>query len=377
MAKKILIVYATAGIGHKKAAMAVRCALDETAPNDIEVSIIDSLDYTNAFFKWIYLKVYLLMVNSLPLVWGLAYYITDNCYVNLLIAPMRRFNNWLNSGKLVKHLLETNPDVVISTHFFASEVMADMKRKGILKSRLVTVVTDYKLHSWWVSDSIDTYVVADLETREDLLRWKVPPEKIKALGIPTEPAFSRKLDREEISRGRDLAKDMFTVLVIGGGFGVGPIEDIVKTIGGVSRPVQIIAVCGHNKELVGRLELLKKSVKVRLNVLGFVDNVYEYMELSDILISKSGGITVSESLARSLPMVVISPIIGQETRNCYFLTTHGAAVKIDKVSEVKDVLEDLLAHPEKIAKMKEAIGRIRKPAACYDIAKLAIEMAGV
>jgi len=375
LAKKILIVYATAGIGHKKASLAVKAALDEMAPQDTEVSIIDALDYTNKFFKWSYLKAYLLMVNKLPTFWGLAYYITDNRYVDMLISFVRRVNNWVNSRKLEAYLSETKPDVIISTHFFASEVISDLKKRGLCRSRLITVVTDYRLHSWWVADHTDMYVVGGEDAKEDLLKWRVPEEKIRVLGIPVEPVFSKRHDAMAILQKSGLREDKFTILVVGGGFGVGPIEDIIKIAGSISDKVQIVAVCGHNENLVKQLGALKPTLKADLKILGFVDNVYEYMEVAEVLISKSGGITTSESLAKELPLIVISPIIGQETRNCDFLINHKAAIKMGGVNELRDVLEDLHSHPEKLQQLTEAIRLIKKPDSCYDVAELAMDMA--
>jgi len=175
------------------------------------------------------------MVNKLPTFWGLSYYLTDNFFVNLIVSKIRRVSNWLNSGKLARYLLQTKPDVIVSTHFFSSEVIADMKESGILKSRLVTVVTDYRLHSWWICDFTDTYVVAGQAAKDDLIKWKVDPAKIKVFGIPVEPVFTKKLDRAKTLQKLNLKEGMFTILVIGGGFGVGPIEDIVKAIEDVRR----------------------------------------------------------------------------------------------------------------------------------------------
>jgi len=374
--KKILILYATAGIGHKKAAIAVKTAFDELNISGCEVTLADALDYTNAFFKWSYLKAYLLMVNKLPTFWGFSYYLTDNFYANLIISKLRRFNNWLNSGKLTKYLIAENPDVVISTHFFATEVISELKKAGRLNSKLVTVVTDYRLHSWWVAGHSDMYVVAGRDAYDDLVRWGIDKSRIKILGIPVEPVFARQLDRAKILQTTGLKDKIFTVLVIGGGFGVGPIEDIIKTIGNIPQPIQVVTICGHNEELARKLEALKPSLKSDIKVFGFVNNVYEYMNIADLLISKSGGITVSESLARELPMVIIAPIMGQETRNSDYLIRHGAAVKIAKASDLKEVVEYLVLHPERMAAMKEAIRAIRKPAACYDIAKLSVDICG-
>lgn len=372
--KKVLILYATAGIGHKKASMAVKAAFDELKIPDVEVTLADALDYTNTFFKWSYLKAYLLLVNKLPMIWGFSYYLTDNFYVNIVVSKIRRFNNWLNSRELVKYLIDTKPDVIISTHFFASEVISGLRESGRLKSKLLTVVTDYRLHSWWICDFTDMYVVASQDAREDLIRWKVPDPRIKVLGIPIEPVFLKKYDKSNILREAGLKEGVFTVLVIGGGFGVGPIEEIVNAIGNLSKPIQIITICGHNEELVKKMEALKLSMKADIKAFGFVNNVYEYMEASDVLISKSGGITVSESLAKELPIIVLAPIIGQETRNCDYLTKNGAAVRIGKASELKEVLEYLVSNPGRMTALREAIRAIKKPMAAYDVAKLAIDI---
>ena len=373
--KKILIAYATAGIGHKKASLAVKAALDEIAPKDAEIRIIDSLDYTNPFFKWAYLQSYLFMVNKTPTFWGLLYYLTDNPIINMAVSKARRLNNWTNSKKLREYLLFWKPDVIVSTHFFASEVIGAMKEKGLLDSRLITVVTDYRLHSWWIDKSTDIYVVAGEDAKSDLLKWGAPENRIKVLGIPVEPIFSKSLDPKTILDKTGLGDDRLTILVISGGFGVGPIEEVVRTIDSISRPMQIIAICGHNEALVKRLEELKPKFKDKMLALGFVNNVYEYMEIADLLISKSGGITVSESLAKELPILVIAPIIGQETRNCSFVVDHGAAIKVERIEDLKEALEKLTSHPERLVKMREAIQKIKKPSACYDVAKLALETA--
>ena len=373
MTKKILIIYATAGIGHKKASIAVKKAFDEMALKDVEVTLIDALDYTNNFFKWSYLQAYLLMVNKLPTFWGLSYYLTDNPFVDLFVSGIRRLNNWANSRKLVNYVLDMKPDVIISTHFFASEVIADLKKRMVFDSKLITVVTDYRIHAWWIAEGTDYYVVASEDTARELEGRKVDPAKIRVMGISVEPIFSKPLDRARIFRDTNLRDDMFTILTIGGGFGVGPIEGIVKVIARIPRELQAVVVCGKNEELVKKMEKLRGELKLNMKITGFIDNVYEYMEVSDVLISKSGGITVSESLAKVIPMIIISPIIGQETANCNFLIKNGAAVKVDRLEDLKGALEDLIANPDKIEKMKEAIGGIRKPNSAYDVAKFAYE----
>lgn len=374
MAKKILVVYATAGIGHKKAAGAIKKAYEEMRLPDVEVRLIDALDYTNNFFKWSYLQAYLLMVNKLPTFWGLLYYLTDNFLVDLVVSKIRRLNNWANSGKLVNYLLGYKPDVILSTHFFASEVISDLKTRGTLRSKHVAIVTDYRPHAWWIGEGTDTYIVASEDMKRAMESRKIASSKIRVMGIPVEPVFSKPLDRAKIFASANLRDDMFTILVIGGGFGVGPIEGIVRTIAEIPKNLQIVVVCGHNDELVKKMEKIRDDLKLNMKVLGFIDNVYEYMEICDILISKSGGITVSESLAKEIPMVIISPILGQETGNCNFLVKNEAAIKVDGLKDLKPALEALLSDPCRVDRMKDAIKKIRKPYSAYDVAKFAYEL---
>ena len=370
--KKILITYATAGIGHKKAACAIKKAYDEMGRRDTEVTVIDALDYTPDFFKWSYLQLYLLAVNKLSTLWGISYYLTDNKVLNVVIAQLRRVNNWLNSRRFERYLIDTKPDVIISTHFFASEVIADLKARALIGSSLITVVTDYRLHAWWVVKPTDTYVVGCEDTRQDLLGWGVDDKRIHVIGIPAEPVFSKPVVKNEARACLGLRQDIFTVLVIGGGFGVGPIEDIVKTVTSLKRELQVVVICGHNEDLCHKIEAIRNVSPVPVKVLGFVDNVHEYMAAADILISKSGGITVTESLARELPMIIISPIPGQETGNASVLTKNRAAIQLKSVAELSEALERCAADPLKIEAMKTVIRKIRKPNACFDIANMAI-----
>jgi processive 1,2-diacylglycerol beta-glucosyltransferase len=276
----------------------------------------------------------------------------------------------------VKYFVESQPDCIIFTHFLASEVAANLKTKGLLRSRLLTVITDFRLHSWWLAPSTDVYIVASEDAKSDLIRWGEDPARAKILGIPVEPVFSKQLDRDTVIRDKGLKNNYFTILVIGGGFGVGPIEGIIKAIDEVDGAVQAVVVCGHNKALMKKLDDLKERLKVDVKILGFIDNVHEYMEISDVLISKSGGITVSESLAKRLPMIVISPILGQETRNSDFLVSNNAAYSIERLEDLKGLLEEMVKDPLKLEMMKRSIEGVRKPQACYDIAKFAIDACG-
>ncbi|MFC1576798.1 glycosyltransferase [Candidatus Omnitrophota bacterium] len=384
MPKKILIVYATAGIGHAKAAFASEKAFGELKirypglkgkVEDCEITVIDSLDYTTRFFRSSYQGTYLIMVKHLLLLWGFMYYLTNIRLVDLFVRKARRLTNWMHGRRLVKFLLDTRPDVIISTHFLAAEVISRMKEKGLIDTHLMCVVTDYRMHAFWVASGVDVYIVGSEAARQDLMRWGVEPSRVKVLGIPVGPEFiTGSGPNKDVSRRKlGLKEGLFTVLLVGGGFGIGPMEEIVRIISRIKSPLQIAVICGYNKGLLKKIKALKKGSSMNIQEFAFVENMYDFMDAADVLISKSGGITVSEALAKELPMLIASPIIGQESRNCEFLTGRGAAVRIKALSDIAVVLEGLISDPGKFDAIKEKVRLVRRPYASLDIARHALE----
>lgn len=353
---KILIFYATAGIGHKKAAFAIKEAFDAAGRKDVLLK--DALDYTNAFFKRSYCATYLFLIKRVPTLWGFFYYILDNPLIYTLLKPIRRLVNYINSKRLVNFLLTTKPKTVIVTHFLALEVIANLKRKGILDTRLVVVVTDYKSHTFWISKYVDSYIVASDYTREDLLARGIDSDRIKVFGIPCEKKFSAKHDITELKTKMGLALDKKTIFILSGGFGVGPIANIVLHLDKLEEDFQAIVVCGYNKKLYEKIEKIAVSAKHVFKVYGFVNTIDEMMAVSDVLVSKPGGISVTEALNASVPMIVMSPIPGQEMRNYKFLEKNGAALRIQKPERIEGVLKEVFASG-KMDALKEAVKRIR------------------
>ncbi|MBI4335856.1 MAG: hypothetical protein HY589_04300, partial [Candidatus Omnitrophica bacterium] len=185
--KKILVVYGTAGEGHKRAALALKDAFDllVSRGRDITVEIIDALDYTNRFFRWFYPRSYIFMITYLPTVWGILYYILDIKWLYPLVKTLRRATNRIHGKAFEKFLLEYNADAVIATHFLASEVVSYLERRGKLKTVLVTCVTDFRMHSFWFADQADFYCAGFEEVKKDLTgKWRVAPDKINVTGIP-------------------------------------------------------------------------------------------------------------------------------------------------------------------------------------------------
>jgi len=317
------------------------------------------LDYTNALFKFAYPRIYLFLINRTPWLWGLFYYLLDARAVDLFLAPLRRLVHNLNSRRFIRFILERKPDIVLSTHFLPSEVVSGLRRAGKFQGRLVTIVTDFLPHSFWLARSSDYFIGAIDRTKKELLRRGIDEDKIKILGIPCDPVFSAPKGRPELIKKLGLEDGFFNLLIMSGGFGTGPVKKIIYSLSGkgsaVRDKIQVVVICGKNKRLFEELNAAKRDLKARISIFGFMDNVDEFMEASDCIITKSGGLTVSEALSKKLPMIIIKPIPGQETRNCKILTGYGTAMRADSVGKVKDYVTDLINYPEKIIGMRTRI----------------------
>jgi len=357
--KKILIVYATAGIGHTKAALAVKDALDEKGEG-FSYEVVDILNYTNAFLKWIYHRFYIILVSDFPFIWAVVYHLLDIPFVYNCIKGLRTLMNRMNSKKFADYLNRTKPDIVVSTHFFSSEVVSCLKRKGIVNPYLITIITDFKRHMYWIAKGTDLYIVGSEILHEQLKFLGIEARKIKILGLPVEQNYFKALDRNALYKKLDIQKNSFVILIASGGFGVGPVEKIAKELMAANLPIQLMVVCGKNLPLRQGMEKIQKKSGMPMKVYGFVDNMHEFMEVADLLISKSGGMTVSEALAKELPMIITSPIPGQEMRNCEFLTENGVALREDNPSLIRKKVTKLFSNKESLDSMKSNIRRIKK-----------------
>jgi len=369
---KTLIIYAKAGAGHKRAAEAVYEAFRRRGQKD-EVKLIDCLDYTTSWFKTLYPQTYIFLVRFLSPVWAAIYYALENRVLYNLIKPLRRLTNYFTTKKLIEFIKKEKPKVIVSTQFFASEVVADLKRKKEIKSTLITVVTDFGAHTFWESEYVDIFVVASKDTKQDLLRRGIPERKIRVLGIPIDPP-ARDFDQDAWRKEIDLREDSFSILLVGGGFGVGPIKELVSNLGtlgkDVKNKVQLIVVCSRNKALYSEMEKLVPTLDIDVKLFGFVTELYKMMLVSKIIISKPGGLTTSESLACGLPMIIIAPIPGQESKNCALLVKNGAAIRINKAMEAKEIVEELVKDPEKLDKMRNEAFTLARPDSADDIVVL-------
>ncbi|MBZ0166524.1 MAG: hypothetical protein K8I00_06925, partial [Candidatus Omnitrophica bacterium] len=297
--------------------MAAKAVYDELArESDHQVEFLDALDYANPIFKNSYGGSYTFLITKWPQVWGVFFGLVDIPWLQPLIRVVRRAYNALNTPRLHRHLREGNYDWVVSTHFLPIEVVSALKRAGQSSAKLMACVTDYDVHRIWLGSGVDLYCVASDWTMQKLIRLGVPAEKIKVTGIPCHKKFIRQQDVCQLRERLGLDAGQFTVLIATGSFGIGPIEEIIDTL----RSFQIVVVCGHNKSLYERLQ--KKS-PAHVKIMGLVDNMHELMAAADVMVSKPGGLSITEALVSRLPLIFFNAIPGQETQNIMVLKEYG------------------------------------------------------
>ena len=357
---KILVVHATAGAGHKKAAEAIFNGL-KAAHHDAH--LVDALDYTNPFFKATYPTTYAFLVTKLSFLWGFFFGMLDIPALQPAIHVIRRLYNGFNAQKLQQYMINERFDCIITTQFLSAEVSAYLKRSDKIKSKVICVVTDFDVHRIWVNQGIDIYTGASPFTRDKLIALGVPPDRAVVTGIPTDKVFSLSADRPALNQKLGFKDGKFTVLLATGSFGMGPIEALIDQLQGY----QIIVVCGHNKDLFERLSA-KQSGDV--HILGLVHNMHELMSVADVMITKPGGLSIAEALVKRLPMIFFSAIPGQETQNIVVLKQYGAAMDQMDVPQIVRVIDDWSANPALLEKQRQCLIAVSKPEAVADIIKL-------
>jgi len=362
--KKILIVYVSAGSGHKSAALALEKEVPLVMPG-AKVNVIDALDYTNRIYKKMYLESYLNLVKYMPELWGYLYRTYDQKKVLSSIENLRKAIDKFNSSALIDYIDKCNPDLIIATHFLPLQIVSHLKKKRKINAFLAGVVTDFAVHSMWMQENVDLYFTATELVKRELSRLGQDEKKIVVTGIPINNSFQKKKNADEIKQKLGLDKDRLTLLLLSGGYGVGPIKEMVKAFDNTEINIQLIVVAGNNKKLLDEIKKIRISVPVK--VFGFVNNVDELMEASDFVATKPGGLTSCEVLAKQKPMLILDPIPGQEQRNCEYLLEQGAAARIYDPADASFRVKELLADRGKLCEMKINARKISKPNASQDI----------
>jgi len=356
--------------GHHNATLAIEKALKMLSPQ-AEILNINAFNYTNPISEKVVNRIYLSLIKRAPAVW---HYLYDNQKVVKRIEKLKNMVHRFNSPKLKNLFDRFRPDAVVCTQAFPCGMVADYKSTYESELPLVGVLTDYIPHSYWIYDKVDYYITPSEEISARLSQRGVPATKIKSYGIPFDPAFNAVVDRSHILQKLKLDAHLPNILIMGGGQGLGPIKTIIKSLDRIKLPFQEIIITGTNKKLYKSLEKRQKKYRKTMRIFTYVNNINELMEISNIIITKPGGVTTAEALSKKLPMLIIKPIPGQEANNANYLSEKKAAIKIKEPKDVQHVVEGLLKDPLKLKLISESAASISKPNASLNIAKLLLSL---
>jgi processive 1,2-diacylglycerol beta-glucosyltransferase len=367
--KRILILSASVGSGHVSAAEALAKSF-RARPDVEDVLVDDSLDHTNVLHKQLYSTLYKRLSAMLPEFLGWWYVSSDEPWVS---DKSRLALDLPQALPLVNLVRDFQPDSIICTHFMPAGVLSFLIGLGRLEAELGIVVTDFHFHAFWITRAFHWYFVAQEEDRIHMEGLGLPGDRIHVTGIPVGPEFMTPVDRGEVLRRYDLDPAQPTLLVAGGALGLSPASAVVRRLLQLDRKFQAIIACGKNDELKREIEVLTSEQRDRFRVLGYTREMPDLLGAATLLLSKPGGMTTAESLARGLPMVILDPIGGQEERNSDVLLEAGAAVKCTEVTVLNHKLCRLLDDPERIAAMRENARRLGRPDAAEAIARIVTE----
>jgi len=375
--KKVLLLSASAGAGHVRAAQALEKAIKEAGAAR-EVRHVDTLEFTNKIFRHLYSKAYIELVNKMPEVPGYFYDKLDTPWKN---ERRRLALDKLNTRPFVKLLHEYQPDLIVCTHFLPAEIVSWLKAKERIASRQAIVVTDFDVHAMWLCHHYEQYFVAIDEARAYLEALGISKGKITVSGIPIDPIFALHKDKKEMRLKHGLEPDRTTILLSAGGAGVGSMDHLVTALFPIQHPVQIVAICGRNADLKKRLTKLATSINpnasVKVKPVGYTQDMDELMAASDLVLGKPGGLTTSEALAKGLVFVIVNPIPGQEERNSDHLLEAAAAIRCNNLPTLAYKLDRLLADPVRFATMQANVNGMAHPDAAHDIVQKLLELSSV
>ncbi len=367
---KVLILAISAGGGHIHAAKAIEEYTKINNPNS-EILILDTLKYINPIIDKVIIGSYIKSIKVTPSIFGKLYNFSDSD--DNLATVSSKFNE-IMAFRILPLINEFKPDIIVTTHFFPAEMISILKRKKKLSIPTLCLLTDYCSHNVWIHSGIEAFVVSNFDMIKEIELRGINPNIIYDFGIPVKSDFLEKYDKRETLSKLNLDPDKQTILIMGGSLGLGKIRNLYEELKKVKKDFQIIVITGSNKKLYSELLKLKQTSSKNTSVIGFTDEVNKYMQACDLLLTKPGGLTITEALASKTPLGLFSSIPGVEERNAEFLLKYGLAVDIGNVKGCRGAIDDLISNPEKLKDMSDKCEGFSKPNSGNDIYKLMLEL---
>jgi processive 1,2-diacylglycerol beta-glucosyltransferase len=371
-ARKILLLSVSAGAGHMRAAEALHQCAQWHFPN-AQTLHLDTMQYVTAAFRKIYISGYMKLVTVSPAMWQLLYEKSDEADPRSPLQKLRRATERLNTRALLRAVQEFAPDAVICTHFLPAELLMHEVRRGRINLPVWVQVTDFDLHHMWIMPCMTGYFAGNEEIAARMRQTIEASAQIHCTGIPVMPAFSDAPDAVAARQqfGLDSARHM--VLLMGGGAGIGKLDDVARALLAIDHDFQVVVLAGKNQETLQTLKILAERHRGRLIPLGFTDQVHRLMACASFVITKPGGLSTSECLALGVPMILNSPIPGQEERNADYLLEQGVALKaVDEIALAWRV-HRLLTEPGLLAAMRQRATALGRPQAAHDVLKIVLD----
>lgn len=366
---RILILHASVGTGHLRAALALEGAF--TRKRAAEVRVEDALDYGNTLFRQAYTRSYLDMSQRTPMLWRLFYESTNTSDPELieLTNRLRSLVEGLGITNLSRVVRKYAPAAILCTHFLPIELLLRLKKQGRLPQPIYCVVTDFFAHSFWVTPGIDGYFVASELTRDLLVARGVSPSIVRVSGIPIDLAITQPKLADEIRVQRGLSQGEPLVTLFGGGLDSDRVRLIIEGLLALDVRATLVVVAGRNESLVESIADLGDGSSLRLHRLGLIDYVDDLVAASDLVITKAGGLIVSEVLARGAPMVLIDPIPGQEEWNADHVVSVGAGLQLRMAESVPRAVQQLLSEQGRLEGLRACSRAAGRPRAALDVAE--------
>ena len=338
---RCIVFYVSAGNGHKSAAESVKNNF-KSLNKDAEIECIDILKYTNKIVDKFVTVGYDQSIKRSPYIFGRIYYRTEKKDQDIILSNMSYAVNKAMAFKLIPLINSFDPDIIISTHPFSTEIISILKRKYRYKLPLMTIITDFMPHSFYIHPQNNAYVVSNDVMKDELINYEVDEDIIYKYGIPIREGFLKEYHIEDVLRSFDLDPSVFTLLVMGGTTSSNKLKKLVQAISEVNLPIQAILVSGGSAKLYSAFTDIQKNSKTKLVVLGRTERIPELMQSCDAIITKPGGLTITESLVSNIPIIIFTPIPGVEMRNKEFLLQNKLALYIENVKEVHSFFKDMV-----------------------------------
>jgi processive 1,2-diacylglycerol beta-glucosyltransferase len=371
----IVILSCNYGGGHHRVAEVLRHELRQRSPG-CRVEIYDYIETCiGHWFNVTFTSLYFGSVRWAPCLYRWFYQATSAISPH---SPAQRFINSLGRRRFAAILQAQRPDIVVCTYCLPAGGVSELKREGRTDVPCVTVVTDHAVHSQWIHLGIDLYLVSSDQVRDGMVAHGLLPDRVLSSGIPIAPAFGTPLQPQPLRRQYGLDPALPTILVMVGAHNLmrGAL-DVYRDMVELPRPAQLLFVCGKDERLRQVIEQLAQRASMPVRVFGYISEIPALMAMSDLMISKAGGVTTSEALAAELPMVLINPIPGQEEENATFLQAVGAAIVAPRPAALPSLIADLLDHPEHLARLREGARRVKRPDAAAHAGEAILALAPV